>query len=105
MKSKFIDLVAICIVAVLSLTLLFQSPVSAFEGDEGSSGLSREFASGKVKPSLIPSDGFKVPDDKIPKFPGNEKASSARKPICAGSDCPPSNVEKLSKEIREILRE
>jgi hypothetical protein len=69
MKSKFIHLAAICLIAVLSLTLLFQSPASAFEGDEGSLGLSRGLTSGKAKPSLIPSDGFKVPD-LVPDFRG-----------------------------------
>jgi hypothetical protein len=66
------------------------------------------FPPGKVRDDLIRerfSDGFKVPDDKIPKFSGDEKASSARKPICAGSGCPPSNVEELSKEVRETLGE
>lgn len=46
--------------------------------------------------------------DKMPKPPEvfsteEEISSSAKKPICTGSGCPPSNVKEDSKNHREIL--
>lgn len=35
MKSKFFGLVAVCLIAILSLTLFAQSPALAKEADEG----------------------------------------------------------------------
>ena len=43
-----------------------------------------------IREGRISHEAFKVPDEKIPKLPGDQKGSASKKPFCAGSACPPS---------------
>jgi hypothetical protein len=98
MDFKRFCIAIVCLFILFALVISFEGTAQAgalpMSGDPTCRALRPEcFPPGKVRDDLIHkrfSEGFKVPDDKLLKFPSDEKAASARKQICAGSDCPPS---------------
>jgi hypothetical protein len=106
MKFKFFRFAAICLVAILSLTLFVQSPAFAKEADEGGSGSGSGFKEWITKPTTRPGTGSPSAENLIDALQGDFTGLFEFDSTGDGADIKPGKgASELDRERRDTVKE
>ncbi|MFN5514934.1 MAG: hypothetical protein ACK5CA_09355 [Cyanobacteriota bacterium] len=104
MKSRFFGLVAVCLIAILSLTLFVQSPALAREGDEMRN--SSRFSSWVTRPTTRPGTGSPSVENVTDALQGDVTGLFKFDRTGDGADIKPSKTDsQRDRERRDTVKE